>query len=369
MRKEFDSKPLRREYVLEYRRRGSAWSVRKSARISLRHTLSCEGSALPSRIEKPVTSDALDTLESHLKVPAQSTAESSCESAPTSSLMDDPPVVPEAQAVVHAALSPVQPTLAVPTTAAVIGPVLISYVHFLGSIKRSQSDEFIEIVNIGDSDVDVSSWRIEAGASHQFFIFPEKTILSARGKVQVYTNTHSEEPGVFSFGSKRALWNDHGDLGRLFDAKGHEVSRYGYGDSELRTIESILYAHRIPSLNVLAPLAIQQEQVGYRGKIDFFTALERAVRCLVDEPWPQEAQPDVDVGTRLTEGGLPAINRARLARSALRLLSLAELPGPEQALLQMAWVFVLMSAGGTSSASHQVVIDRAGKKPAFQQVG
>lgn len=315
MRTDRDSRPLCREYVLEYRRRGSAWTVRRAARVIFR-------SSLPTATEQPY--------------------------------------------VVHAAASPVQSALAVPTT--VSGPVVISYVHFLGSVKRSQSDEFIEIVNLGDRDLDVSSWRIEAGAPHQFFLFPDKTVLLARGKVQVYTNAPSDQPGVFSFGSKRALWNDHGDLGRLLDAKGHEVSRYGYGNAELRTVDSILYAHRIPSLCVLAPLPIRQEQEEYRGKIDFLTALERAVRCLIDEPWPQEAQPDVDVRTPLTGPGLPAANRARLALSTLRLLSRSALSESEQSLLQTAWVFLLEPTGRTSIASHRVVIDRAGKKPAIHQV-
>lgn len=316
MRTERDSRPLRREYVLEYRRRGSAWTVRRAARVIFR-------AALPTVTEPPYA--------------------------------------------VHAAASPVQSTLAVPITGN--GPVVISYVHFLGSVKRSQSDEFIEIVNLGDRDVDVSSWRIEAGAPDQFFLFPDKTVLLARGKVQVYTNAPSDQPGVFRFGSKRALWNDHGDLGRLLDAKGHEVSRYGYGNAELRTVDSILYAHRIPSLCVLAPLPIRQEQEDYRGKIDFLTALERAVRCLIDEPWPQQGQADADGSTQLTEPGLSAANRARLARSTLRLLSRSELPEPAQALLQTSWVFLLESTGHSSMASHQVVIDRSGKKPARQQVG
>ncbi len=35
---------------------------------------------------------------------------------------------------------------------------------------------------------------------------------------------------VFSFGSKTAIWNDKGDIGKVLDAEGNEVSNFSYGN-------------------------------------------------------------------------------------------------------------------------------------------
>jgi hypothetical protein len=42
----------------------------------------------------------------------------------------------------------------------------------------------------------------------------------------VYTN--SDIAGSFSFGSGRAIWNNRGDCGRLYNAQGALVDEYCY---------------------------------------------------------------------------------------------------------------------------------------------
>ncbi|ETW91975.1 MAG: hypothetical protein ETSY1_45845, partial [Candidatus Entotheonella factor] len=47
--------------------------------------------------------------------------------------------------------------------------------------------------------------------------------------IRVYTNEVHPETGGFSFGIGRAIWNNQGDEGQLFDQDGNVVSSYGYG--------------------------------------------------------------------------------------------------------------------------------------------
>lgn len=119
---------------------------------------------------------------------------------------------------------PVQP--AAPDTAGVV----ITEVVYKGKIKRSQSDEYIEIANQGSSAVDISGWKVTSAASdRQVFFFPEGTVLPAGESVRVYTDQVHPETGGFTFGSGTAIWNDKGDRGTLFDGDGQEVSTWSYG--------------------------------------------------------------------------------------------------------------------------------------------
>jgi hypothetical protein len=112
--------------------------------------------------------------------------------------------------------------------------VVIESINFHGEVKRTQSDEYVEIVNRGTAAADLSGWRmLSAGMSlgrAQGFEFPAGTTLEAGARLRVYTNQVDPASGGFSFGSKTAIWRDDGDLGMLYDAQGEEVARYSYGD-------------------------------------------------------------------------------------------------------------------------------------------
>lgn len=107
--------------------------------------------------------------------------------------------------------------------------VVIAHVQFKGQVKRSQSDEYVELRNTGTGSADLSGYRINAGDSGQDFVFPPGTVLQSNQGLRVYTNQVHKESGGFSFGSGRALWNDDGDEALLYDPAGALVHRYGYG--------------------------------------------------------------------------------------------------------------------------------------------
>lgn len=227
--------------------------------------------------------------------------------------------------------------------------VVISYIHYLGATKRTQADEFAELYNSGDQSVALAGWRLEAGAPGQAFTFPPGTVLAAEQRVQIFTDREPSEPGSFSFRSKRALWNDEGDLGRLLDASGVEISRYGYGQKETRSIATITSAHGVAGLQVISSPQHLAEQHSYRGKIDFLTAVERAIRCLLEEP-------------RL--GAQAARRRAVLQTERLRLLDAEDLPAADHDRLRRDWLFRLELGEPTGSKALTVVVARSGIKPA-----
>ena len=111
-----------------------------------------------------------------------------------------------------------------------IADVYMSNLLYKGQVKRTQSDEYVELTNRGNKAADISDWKItSAGSAKQWFIFPADSILDAGKSFRVYTNEVHPETGGFSFGSKTAIWNDVGDELNLFDATAKKVATLTYG--------------------------------------------------------------------------------------------------------------------------------------------
>jgi hypothetical protein len=90
-----------------------------------------------------------------------------------------------------------------------------------------ESDEYAVIRNVGGSVVNLGGYRLNAGDPGQDFVFPGYE-LGPGQECRIYTNQVHAESGGFSFGSGRAIWNNDGDCGYLYDGAGAEVSAYCY---------------------------------------------------------------------------------------------------------------------------------------------
>lgn len=105
--------------------------------------------------------------------------------------------------------------------------VIIQSVFYDGVVRRVESDEYAVIANIGTASTNLSGWRLNAGDNGQDFYFPTFE-LSPGMSIRVYTNEHHPQSGGFSFGSGKAIWNNKGDCGQLFDTSGVQVAEFCY---------------------------------------------------------------------------------------------------------------------------------------------
>jgi micrococcal nuclease len=105
------------------------------------------------------------------------------------------------------------------------GKVIISYVYYDGQEYRTEGDEYAVIKNVGSTAANLEGYSLNAGDTGQDFTFPS-FVLRPGAEVKVYTNR--DIPGSFSFGYGRAIWNNQGDCGYLYDSHGTEVSKYCY---------------------------------------------------------------------------------------------------------------------------------------------
>lgn len=107
--------------------------------------------------------------------------------------------------------------------------VSIEAIQYDGIEGRGEADEYVEIANLGEHAADLSNWRVNAGPNQDFY-FPIGSYLAAGEALRVYTNTYDPSTGGYSFQSHRALWNNKGDTGRLFNQAGELVSELAYGN-------------------------------------------------------------------------------------------------------------------------------------------
>ena len=94
-------------------------------------------------------------------------------------------------------------------------------------MKRVETDEYAHITNNGSASVNLKGGHLNAGDPGQDFWFPDFVIEPGQS-CRVYTNEYHPESCGFSFGSGRAIWNNKGDCGYLYDATGAMVSEYCY---------------------------------------------------------------------------------------------------------------------------------------------
>ena len=108
----------------------------------------------------------------------------------------------------------------------------IECIFFDGVVSRTESDEYVRIVNAGETSVDLSNWSLKDVADGSpTFTFPGYTIVPNEA-IRVYTNEVHSDSGGFSFGRGSSIWaNSSPDTAGLFNAQGQEISRETYPPS------------------------------------------------------------------------------------------------------------------------------------------
>jgi len=107
--------------------------------------------------------------------------------------------------------------------------VQITYILYDGLVPYAESDEYVEITNLGDTPEDLGGWILkDISEGYPSFTFPS-CVLAPGESIRVYTNEIHAEYGGFSFGFKKAIWNNsEPDTAALYNAHGQEVSRKSY---------------------------------------------------------------------------------------------------------------------------------------------
>ncbi|SUZ64983.1 uncharacterized protein METZ01_LOCUS17837 [marine metagenome] len=124
------------------------------------------------------------------------------------------------------------PTPTIVATSTGTSNLSIDCIFFDGVVSRTESDEYVRIVNAGETSVDLSNWSLKDVADGSpTFTFPGYTI-APNETIRVYTNEVHSESGGFSFGLGSSIWaNSAPDTAALFNAEGQEVSRKSYPPS------------------------------------------------------------------------------------------------------------------------------------------
>ncbi len=107
--------------------------------------------------------------------------------------------------------------------------VQITYIFYDGLVPRAESDEYVEITNLGDQSQDLAGWVLkDISEGYPSFTFPSY-ILAPDKSIRVYTDEYHPEWGGFSFEYGRAIWsNSEPDVAVLYNSEDKEVSRKSY---------------------------------------------------------------------------------------------------------------------------------------------
>ncbi len=107
--------------------------------------------------------------------------------------------------------------------------IQISDIFYDGSVFGAESDEYVEITNLGDQPQELAGCVLkDISDGYPSFTFPSY-VLPPGESVRVYTNEYHPEWGGFSFEYSRAIWNNsQPDIAVLHNSQGEEVSRKSY---------------------------------------------------------------------------------------------------------------------------------------------
>ena len=107
--------------------------------------------------------------------------------------------------------------------------VRITYIFYDGLVPYVESDEYVEITNLGDQPQELTGCVLmDISEGYPSFTFPSY-ILTPGKSVRVYTNEYHSEWGGFSFEYSQPIWNNsEPDVAVLYNNQGEEVSRKSY---------------------------------------------------------------------------------------------------------------------------------------------
>jgi len=107
--------------------------------------------------------------------------------------------------------------------------IQITHIFYDGIVPYVESDEYVEITNLGDGPQDLAGWLlVDFADGYPSLTFPSY-IVAPGDSIRVYTNEYHPEWGGFSFEYGRAIWNNTvPDTATLYNAEAQKVSIKSY---------------------------------------------------------------------------------------------------------------------------------------------
>jgi len=90
--------------------------------------------------------------------------------------------------------------------------------------KENLIDEWVEISNLGSSDVSLAGWTLEDAQNHSYAFLDFDLKAGAKAKIRTGIGNDTSEDLFWNRGS--SIWNNDGDVATLKDSSGNIVSRY-----------------------------------------------------------------------------------------------------------------------------------------------
>jgi len=111
----------------------------------------------------------------------------------------------------------------------IVENIQITYIFYDGLVPYVESDEYVEITNLGDQPQElIGCVLVDISDGYPSFTFPSY-ILAPGKSIRVYTNEYHSEWGGFSFEYNQPIWNNsEPDVAVLYNNQGEEISRESY---------------------------------------------------------------------------------------------------------------------------------------------
>ena len=107
--------------------------------------------------------------------------------------------------------------------------VQITYIFYDGLVPNIESDEYVEITNLGDQPQELTGCVLRDISDEYPSLIFSYYILAPGESIRVYTNEYHPEWGGFSFEYSQPIWNNiEPDVAVLYDNQGNEVSQKSY---------------------------------------------------------------------------------------------------------------------------------------------
>lgn len=87
-------------------------------------------------------------------------------------------------------------------------------------------DEVAVVVNRGQEPVDLAGWVLVSTKGDQRFVFPQDTVLPPGESLAIVSGPNAAPAPATLVWTRENIWNNQGDPGELYDARGTIISRY-----------------------------------------------------------------------------------------------------------------------------------------------